>query len=75
MKKKVLFISILFLLMSVSLFLYFQVTASTKLEGIDSFPSSYQPYLRELAKKYPNWKFTALYTDLDWNHVINQENV
>ena len=75
MKKKVLFTSILFLLMSVSLFLYFQVTASTKLDGIDSFPSSYQPYLRELAKKHPNWKFTALYTNLDWNHVINEENV
>ena len=26
---------------------------STKLEGIDAFPESYQPYLRELQKKYP----------------------
>ncbi len=75
MKKKYWFITILFLLMSVSLFLYFQVMASTKLEGIESFPSSYQPYLKELAKKHPNWKFTALYTNLDWNYVINQENV
>lgn len=73
--KKVIFVSILFLLMSVSLFLYFQVVASSKLEGIDSFPASYQPYLRELAKKHPNWKFTALYTNLDWNYVINEENV
>ena len=61
--------------MLTSLFLYFQVVASTKLEGIESFPSSYQPYLRELQKKHPNWKFTALYTNLDWNYVINQENV
>ena len=74
-KKKGIFILILFLLMSISLFLYFQVTASTKLEGIDHFPASYQPYLRELAKKHPNWKFTALYTNLDWNYVIDQENV
>ncbi len=73
--KKIIFVSILFLLMSVSLFLYFQVVASSKLEGIDSFPASYQPYLRELAKKHPNWKFTALYTNLDWNYVINEENV
>ena len=73
--KKIIFIAILFLLMSISLFLYFQVVASTKLEGIDSFPASYQPYLRELAKKHPNWKFTALYTNLDWNYVINEENV
>lgn len=75
MKRKYIFISILFLLMLTSLFLYFQVVASTKLEGIESFPSSYQPYLRELQKKHPNWKFTALYTNLDWNYVINQENV
>lgn len=75
MKKKYIFISILFLLMSISLFLYFQVTASLKLEGIESFPVSYQPYLKELAKKHPNWKFTAMYTNLDWTYVINQENV
>ena len=59
----------------VSLFLYFRVEASTKLNGIENFPTSYQPYLKEIAKAHPNWKFTALYTDLDWNHVINQENV
>lgn len=75
MKRKYLFVAILFLLMSVSLFLYFQVIASTKLDGIESFPTSYQPYLKELEKKHPNWKFTALYTNLDWNYVINQENV
>ena len=74
-KNKFIFISILFLLISICIVIYFQVTASTKLEGIESFPSSYQPYLRELSKKHPNWKFTALYTNLDWNYVINQENV
>ena len=75
MKKRYFFISILFVLISISLFLYFGVMASTKIEGIESFPNSYQPYLEELAKKHPNWKFTALYTNLDWNYVINQENV
>ena len=50
------------------------VQASTKKEGIDNFPADYQPYLRELSKKHPNWKFTALYTNLDWNYVINEEN-
>lgn len=50
------------------------VQASTKKEGIDNFPADYQPYLRVLAKKHPNWKFTALYTNLDWNYVINEEN-
>ena len=74
-KKKYIFISILFLLILAGLFLYLQVTASTKLDGIESFPDSYKGYLEELAKKHPNWKFVALYTNLDWNYVINQENV
>lgn len=52
-----------------------KVQAVTSLDGIENFPSSYQPYLTELAKKHPNWKFTALYTNLDWNYVIQQENV
>lgn len=51
-----------------------ETKASTKLDGIDNFPTSYQPYLKELTKKHSNWKFKALYTNLDWNYVINQEN-
>lgn len=74
-KKKYIFISILFLLILAILFIYFQVVASSKVDGIDNFPSSYQPYLRELAKKHPDWKFVALYTNLDWNYVVDQENV
>lgn len=74
-KKKWIFTSILFLLILIGLFLYFQVVASSKLNGIENFPSSYQPYLKELAKKHPNWKFTALYTNFDWNYVITQENI
>ncbi len=42
--------------------------------GIEAFPESYKPYLYELQKKYPNWNFTALYTELDWNYVIDNEN-
>ena len=52
-----------------------KVQASTKLEGIESFPESYKGYLRELSNRYPNWKFTALYTNLDWKYVIDNENV
>ncbi len=51
------------------------VLAVTKKEGVENFPTQYQGYLKELQKKYPNWKFIALYIDLDWNYVINQENV
>ena len=43
--------------------------------GISNFPASYQPYLRELEKKHPNWNFTALYTNLSWDYVISNENV
>ncbi len=73
--KKKIYISIIFLIITIILLFYLQVKASTKLEGIENFPQSYQPYLRELAKKHPNWKFTALYTNLDWEYVINQENI
>ncbi len=52
----------------------FPSEASNKYEGIDQFPGSYQGYLTELKKKHPNWKFKALYTNLDWNYVIQQEN-
>ena len=51
------------------------VIAAQRKEGIDNFPDSYKPYLIELQKKYPNWKFIALYTDLDWKYVIDNENI
>ena len=45
-----------------------------KKEGIENFPESYKQYLLELQKKHPNWHFTALYTNLDWKYVIDNEN-
>lgn len=51
-----------------------QSIATDRKEGIENFPASYQPYLQELQKKYPNWKFIALYTGLDWKYVIDNEN-
>ena len=76
MNKKVTFI---FLSMAFSLciwLLFFTKTEATiSIEGIENFPSSYQPYLKELVKKHPNWKFIGLDTQLDWNYVIEQENV
>ena len=57
------------------LFYYSKVIASTKKDGIENFPISYRPYLTEISKRHPNWKFTALYTNLDWNYVIDQENI
>lgn len=71
----ILLIILLLLILLLLSYFHYQVKASTKLNGIEKFPTSYQPYLNELAKNHPNWKFTALYTNLDWNYVIEQENV
>lgn len=51
------------------------IDAAEKKEGIENFPDSYKPYLLELKKKYPNWHFVALYTNLDWKYVIDNENI
>ena len=51
------------------------IDAAEKKEGIENFPDSYKPYLLELKKKYPNWHFFALYTNLDWKYVIDNENI
>lgn len=68
-------ISMSFILILLAMVIGLEVKASIKLEGISNFPSSYQPYLKELLKKHPNWKFIALYTNLDWKYVIKEENV
>ena len=51
------------------------VQAMNIIDGIENFPKSYQPYLEELKKNHPNWTFTALYTNLDWEYVIQNENI
>ncbi len=48
--------------------------SATIKEEIENFPDSYKPYLQELQKKHSNWNFTALYTNLDWKNVIDNEN-
>ena len=74
-KNKIIIISMNLILILLIMIIKLEVKASTKLEGISNFPNSYQPYLNELSKKHPNWKFTALYTNLDWEYVIREENV
>ena len=41
--------------------------------GIKHFPASYQPSLNALQRKYPNWQFVALNTNLDWDTVIRNQ--
>ncbi len=50
------------------------VTAVNESHGMKSFPESYRGYLEELKKNHPNWTFTPLYTNLDWEYVIQNEN-
>lgn len=38
------------------------------------FPTSYHPYLIYLHKKFPNWQFKAIKTNLKWNNVISGES-
>ena len=72
MRKYIIFFIILVVIF---LFIFFQVDASTKTSGIENFPKNYQPYLNLLKQKHPNWNFVALYTNLDWNNVIAEENI
>ncbi|MGI6722169.1 MAG: N-acetylglucosaminidase [Anaerovoracaceae bacterium] len=40
---------------------------------VQGFPDSYKPYLRELHKAHPLWKFVAQKTGLDWTSVYEKE--
>ena len=68
------------LLLSIFIFLTIiiidiKVQGAYTANGISNFPESYRPYLEVLQSKHPEWSFTALYTELDWNYVIDNENV
>ncbi len=44
--------------------------------GIETaFPDSYKPYLRDLARKHPNWKFVAVNTNVHWSQALSEETV
>lgn len=65
---------VLFIILFLGCIIFAVVSGEDNSNGIEDFPESFRPYLEELAKKHPNWKFTALYTNLDWNYVIDNEN-
>ena len=68
---------LIFLLFVFTFLIFINLTSYSAyiVSGIENFPDDYIPYLQVLKSKYPNWNFTALYTDLDWNYVIQNENV
>lgn len=66
----------IFILILIDMILYPKKSYSaTNVEGIENFPDSFKPYLYELKKNHPNWNFIALYTNLDWKYVIDNENI
>lgn len=69
------FFVVFVILLSICVFHKKDVQAVNLVDGIENFPESYQGYLEELKKQHPNWSFTALYTNLDWNYVIQNENI
>lgn len=40
----------------------------------ETFPDSYKPFVDKLKSAYPNWKFKALHTNLDYSQVISGED-
>ena len=79
MKKKIIIylgIIIIFIVLAFFIFIFInKETAETEMYISSDFPESYKPYIEELEKKYPNWEFKALYTNLDWEYVIDNENI
>ena len=41
--------------------------------SIKGFPDSYKPYLRNLHKKYPKWKFVPYNTGINFNTAVENE--
>ncbi|MBQ4058706.1 MAG: SH3 domain-containing protein [Lachnospiraceae bacterium] len=42
---------------------------------LQNFPESYKASLRAMHVEYPNWRFVAVNTGLDWNTVIANESI
>ena len=76
MKRKFIIITIVIItVIAISFILINKNVAKTEMYVSSEFPESYEPYIEELKKQYPNWDFKALYTNLDWNYVIDNENI
>ena len=51
-----------------------EVMAADSFEtSIKGFPDSYKPYLRNLHKKYPKWKFVPYNTGINFNTAVENE--
>ena len=76
MKKKVIIIIMAIVtIIAISFILINKNVAKTEMYVSSELPENIAPYIEELKKQYPNWDFKALYTNLDWNYVIDNENI
>ncbi len=76
MKKKIIIgILIIITIIVISFILTNRNVAKTEMYVSSEFPKNIAPYIEELQKKHPNWEFKALYTNLDWEYVIDNENI
>ena len=73
--KKIVKTIIILLIFFIIILISKKTEAAYTANGIENFPDSYKPYLEVLKEKHPNWNFTALYTELDWKYVIDNENI
>ena len=81
MEKKLIFILIMIILI-LQYFCFFTKTFAVNQEfsqDIENIDSNKYPQIKEMIKKlkneHPNWNFKILYTDLEWNEVIENEYV
>ena len=81
MKEKVIFILIMIILI-LQYFCFFTKTFAinqTISQDIENIDSNSYPQIKEmiqnLKNEHPNWNLKILYTDLDWNEVIENEYV
>ena len=73
MRKQIQYIIFFTIIISLIFIFSNNTLASYTLKGIENFPASYKPYLYELNKHYPNWEFTALYTEIDFNYAVSTQ--
>ena len=81
MKEKIIFILIMIILILQYFCFFTKVFAvnQTISQDIENIDSNKYPQIKEMIQKlkqeHPNWNFKILYTDLDWNEVIENEYV
>ena len=76
-KKAIIMLFLLLIVINIAIGFVSKVQAAGRYPYDWINPEKYPGYaerIEELKRKHPNWKFTLLYTELDWNQVLKSEN-